>query len=138
MSRRKHLVCKQTSERLYWRSNVSWQTSVSKQTRRAGQDAFSPHMHVRLYKCLHFSMCACHLCAGAMLIFSASLQFQRVIPEGNPSGLRYVEVERSHGSAIRDPPLPEGNPDAFGPHVHCAGRRTPPLRDRRLDFVEEA
>ena len=29
-------------------------------------------------------MCACHPCAGAMLIFSASLQFQRMIPEGNP------------------------------------------------------
>mmetsp|Transcript_34273 Transcript_34273/g.101825 ORF Transcript_34273/g.101825 Transcript_34273/m.101825 type:complete len:282 (-) Transcript_34273:763-1608(-) len=26
----------------------------------------------------------------------------------------------------------------FGPHVHGAGRRTPPLRDRRLDWVEEA
>ena len=26
------------------------------------------------YYCLHFSMCACHPCAGAMLIFSASFQ----------------------------------------------------------------
>ena len=25
--------------------------------------------------CLHFSMCACHPCAGAMLIFSVSFQF---------------------------------------------------------------
>ena len=26
-------------------------------------------------KCLHFSICACHPCAGAMLIFSVSIQF---------------------------------------------------------------
>ena len=25
--------------------------------------------------CLHFSICACHPCAGAMLIFSVPLQF---------------------------------------------------------------
>ena len=25
--------------------------------------------------CLHFSICACHPCAGAMLIFSVSFQF---------------------------------------------------------------
>ena len=35
---------------------------------------------------LHFSICACHPCAGAMLIFSVSLQFYRMIPEGNPLG----------------------------------------------------
>jgi hypothetical protein len=33
---------------------------------------------------LHFSICACHPCAGAMLIFSVSFQFYRMIPEGNP------------------------------------------------------
>ena len=27
------------------------------------------------YYCLHFSICACHPSAGAMLIFSASFQF---------------------------------------------------------------
>ena len=32
---------------------------------------------------LHFSTCACHPCAGAMLIFSVSCQFYRMIPEGN-------------------------------------------------------
>ena len=26
---------------------------------------------------------SCHPCAGAMLIFSASFQFERMIPEGN-------------------------------------------------------
>ena len=25
--------------------------------------------------CIHFSICACHPCAGAMLIFSVSFQF---------------------------------------------------------------
>ena len=29
-------------------------------------------------------ICACPPCAGAMLIFSASFQIQRMIPEGNP------------------------------------------------------
>ena len=33
---------------------------------------------------VHFSICACHPCAGAMLIFSVSFQFYRMIPEGNP------------------------------------------------------
>ena len=36
-----------------------------------------------LKKCLHFSICACHPCAGAILIFSASLQVYQMIPEGN-------------------------------------------------------
>ena len=35
---------------------------------------------------LHFSICACHPCAGAMLIFFISFQFYRMIPEGNPLG----------------------------------------------------
>ena len=34
---------------------------------------------------LHFSICACHPCAGAMLIFSVSFQFYRMIPVGNPA-----------------------------------------------------
>ena len=33
---------------------------------------------------VHFSICACHPCAGAMLIFSVSFQFYRIFPEGNP------------------------------------------------------
>ena len=32
---------------------------------------------------LHFSICARHPCAGAMLIFPVSFQFSRMIPEGN-------------------------------------------------------
>ena len=34
-------------------------------------------------KCLHFSICACHPCAGAMLIFSVSFQFLRMTPKGS-------------------------------------------------------
>lgn len=30
----------------------------------------------------HFSICACHPCAGAMLIFSVSFQFYRMSPKG--------------------------------------------------------
>ena len=33
------------------------------------------------------SICACHPCAGAMLIFSVSFQFYRMIPEGHPRSL---------------------------------------------------
>ena len=32
-------------------------------------------VYILHYNCLHFSICACHPCAGAMLIFSASFQF---------------------------------------------------------------
>ena len=34
---------------------------------------------------VHFSICACHPCTGAILIFSVSFQFYRMIPEGNPT-----------------------------------------------------
>ena len=40
--------------------------------------------------CLHFSICACHPCAGAMLIFSVSFQFQQMIPEGNPPSDSFI------------------------------------------------
>ena len=33
------------------------------------------HRKKRQKNCLHFSICACHPCAGAMLIFSVSFQF---------------------------------------------------------------
>ena len=35
---------------------------------------------------LHFSICVCHPCAGAMLTFSVSFQLYWMIPEGNPLG----------------------------------------------------
>ena len=37
--------------------------------------ADSEHKWISYKKCLHFSICACHPCAGAMLIFSVSFQF---------------------------------------------------------------
>ena len=38
----------------------------------------------RTNTCLHFSICACHPCAAAMQISVASVQFDRMIPKGNP------------------------------------------------------
>ena len=35
-----------------------------------------------VFNMVHFSICACHPCAEAMLIFSVSFQFYRMIPEG--------------------------------------------------------
>ena len=46
--------------------------------------------------CLHFSICACHPCAGAMLIFSASFQCKRMIPEGNPARLLDNGTNQNH------------------------------------------
>ena len=41
---------------------------------------------------MHFPICACHPCAGAMLIFPVSFQFDRMFPEGNPHRLAENEV----------------------------------------------
>ena len=50
------------------------------------------HIHVYIYIyiciCLHFSICACHPCAGAMLIFSASFNFNG----WPPKGIRFVVI----------------------------------------------
>ncbi len=35
----------------------------------------------------HFSICACHPCAGAVLIFSVSFRFYRIFHEGIQMGL---------------------------------------------------
>ena len=35
-------------------------------------------------------MCACHPCAGAMLIFSVSFQFFQMPPEGGPTRIRHA------------------------------------------------
>ena len=40
-----------------------------------GDQSLSTLLHVGHKHCLHFSICACHPCAGAMLIFSVSFQF---------------------------------------------------------------
>ena len=53
----------------------------------AGQppSPWSPRLFSVVSKnCVHFSICACHPCAGAMLIFSESFQFYRMILERNP------------------------------------------------------
>ena len=42
--------------------------------------------------CLHFSICACHHCAGAMVISSVSFQVCRMIPDG------IRQHQRSHTS----------------------------------------
>jgi len=41
-----------------------------------------------------FSICACHPCAGATLIFSASFQCQCMIPAGNASG--HERLDQAH------------------------------------------
>ena len=53
-----------------WPEAAAWNTGFVKDVRKQAGN------------CLHFSMCACHPCAVAMLIFSASFQFRRMIPEG--------------------------------------------------------
>jgi len=58
---------------------------------------------IRKYYSSHFSMCACHPCAGAMLIVSVSFQFWRMIPEGNPGTIRtYISIRtyRRGGSSF--------------------------------------
>ena len=47
---------------------------------------------------IHFPICACHPCAGAMLICSASFQFYRMFPEGDPRRLAENEVTTLLGS----------------------------------------
>ena len=61
--------------------------------------------------CLHFSICACHPCAGAMLIFSVSFQCQRMIPEGNPKDAAYAcfETESRKRSFARALPVASSN-----------------------------
>ena len=48
--------------------------------------------------CLHFStcvcVCVCRPCAGAILTFSASFQVRRMIPEGNPTQMVVVLLNR--------------------------------------------
>ena len=41
------------------------------------QDLAGQYHHYHYHYCLHFSMCACHPCAGAMLILSVSFQCPR-------------------------------------------------------------
>ena len=58
----------------------------------------STAIHVTAYKdvnnacSLHFSICARHPCAGAVLIFSASFQVLRMIPEGDPKRVHTLRI----------------------------------------------
>ena len=54
-------------------------------------------------KLVHFSTCACHPCGGAMLIFSVSYQFYRMIPEENPVSW--------YTRRVKPPPIPNYNLD---------------------------
>ena len=42
----------------------------------------------------HFSICACHPCAGAMLIFSVSFQFYQMSPKGQSSLAAFSYIKR--------------------------------------------
>ena len=48
------------------------------------EDGAKEQRRWREQTCFHFSICACHPCAGTMLIFSVSFQCSRMIPKGNP------------------------------------------------------
>ena len=66
---------------------------------------------------LHFSICACHPCAGAMLIFSVSFQFYRMIAEANPKtaaaknflDLCVSSLRRSHANLLCIVPILSDN-----------------------------
>ena len=66
--------------------NLIVQSAVGPARKRTARDPLNPCRNppfARLERapaggkknCLHFSICACHPCAGAMLIFSVSFQF---------------------------------------------------------------
>jgi hypothetical protein len=50
----------------------------------------------------HFSICACHPCAGAMLIFSVSFQFYRMSPKRRSFRLQvsYIYNEKPCFSSV--------------------------------------
>ena len=58
--------------------------------------------------CLHFSICACHHCAGAMVISSVSFQVCRMIPDGIRQHQRSHTSPSDHVLRLRPPPPPGG------------------------------
>ena len=50
----------------------------------------------------HFSICACHPCAGAMLIFSVSFQFYRMSPKGQAIGWTQMYIKSSKSLNLTD------------------------------------
>ena len=73
-------------EKLFWMVLLYW---VAPRLQYPLREELLVIMIEAWQKCLHFSTCACHPCAGAMLIFFVSFQFQRMIPEGNPLNEAY-------------------------------------------------
>jgi len=56
---------------------------VLQKGKRRGREKIEEKKEKKKQKNLdHFSICACHPCAGAMLIFSVSFQFYRMSPKG--------------------------------------------------------
>ena len=89
------------------RSDLFHRHRYDGQATSAGEPAPHPHLSDPMMgapfarpciNCLHFSMCACYPCAEAMLIFSVSFQFIRMIPEGNPDGSPFSGSVRLAGS----------------------------------------
>ena len=56
-----------------------------------------------LFICLHFSIRACHPCAGAMPIFFVALQFKRMIPEGKPQWDEMTSLSGFHTTLTPNP-----------------------------------
>ena len=60
------------------------------------------HKPQKVKGCVHFSICARHPCAGAMLVFPIPFQFSRMIPEEG-LGLRGWGLGcRVKGLGVRD------------------------------------
>ena len=84
--------------------------------------------------CLHFSICACHPCAGAMLIFSISFQFELMIPEGNPRSrdlgcCSFFVIFMFFAKPI-GPPRMHSTPLHIHFHLRAAWRQSPTVRSR--------
>ena len=56
-------------------SATVWPSAKSMHSFTIIEESHYQHSHFGKKNCLHFSICACHPCAGAMLIFSVSFQF---------------------------------------------------------------
>ena len=65
---------------------------------------YNDNMYNVIHHIIHSSSCACHPCAGAMLIFCVSFQVWRMIPEGNPNVIRHTSfMDRQSDSAASSP-----------------------------------
>ena len=76
---------------------------------------------------LHFSICACHPCAGAMLIFSVSFQVYRMISEENPAAkfscdIASALVAQWEKRRAEDPEVLGSSPGPAGSAPQCPDR----------------